>query len=203
MIETGHHRLPIGTISGASAVTSVVDAMGVARAHFWGYSMGGWIGSGMAKYAADRLVIGGSHPYARDQSPARQFLRAHLGDSNDEFISAPENRFGSRVSVARKGRLGAVDRKAFLVLSRDRPELSDILVGMRMPTCLYASDADPLCAQAKTATRFIPSAVFFSLPGLTHPEAFQNCDLVLPKVVEFLGGGPATVSSYYYSTTTR
>src|SRR5215471_5853813 len=107
-------------------VTSVADAMGLGKAHFWGYSMGGWIGFGMAKYApgrVDRLVIGGSHPYARDQSPARQFLRAHLGDGNDEFTSALENWFGSRDSAPRKARLRAVDREAFLALSQDRPEL--------------------------------------------------------------------------------
>ena len=122
-------------------VTSVADVMGVAKAHFWGYSMGGWIGFGMAKYApdrVDRLVIGGSHPYARDQSPMRQFLRAHLGDSNDGFISALENWFGVRVSAARKARWRTIDREAWLALSQDRPELSDILAGMRMPTCLYA-----------------------------------------------------------------
>jgi pimeloyl-ACP methyl ester carboxylesterase len=178
-------------------VTSVADAMGVAKAHFWGYSMGGWIGFGMAKHApdrVDRLVIGGSHPYARDQSPARQFFRAHLGDSNDEFISALENWFGARVSTARKARWRAIDREAWLALSQDRPELSDILAGMRMPTCLYAGDADPLCPQAKAASQLIPGAAFFSLPGLTHLGAFQNFDLVLPRVVDFLGGGSATVS---------
>ena len=178
-------------------VISVVDAIGVAKAHFWGYSMGGWIGFGMAKYAPDRvnrLVIGGSHPYARDQSPVRQFLRAHLGDGDDEFVSALENRFGSSVSAARKARLGAVDRKAWLALSEDRPELSDILAGMRMPTCLYAGDADPLYPQAKAAGELIPGSVFFSLPGLSHPEAFRSVDLVLPRVVDFLGGGSATVS---------
>jgi len=178
-------------------ITSVVDAIGVAKAHFWGYSMGGWIGFGMAKYApdrVDRLVIGGSHPYARDQSPARQFLRAHLGDSNDEFISALENRSGACSSAARKARLGAVDREAFLALSQDRPELSNTLAGMRMPTCLYAGDADPLCLQAKAASQLIPGAVFFSLPGLTHPEAFHSLDVVLSRVVEFLGGAQAAGS---------
>jgi pimeloyl-ACP methyl ester carboxylesterase len=177
-------------------VTSVADAMGVAKAHFWGYSMGGWIGFGMAKHApdrVDRLVIGGSHPYARDQSPARQFFRAHLGDSNDEFISALENWFGARVSTARKARWRAIDREAWLALSQDRPELSDILAGMRMPSCLYAGDADPLCPQAKAASQLIPGAAFFSLRGLTHLGAFQNFDLVLPKVVDFLGAGSATV----------
>ena len=178
-------------------VTSVVDAMGVAKAHFWGYSMGGWIGFGMAKYApdrVDRLVIGGSHPYARDQSSVREFLQAHVGDSNDEFISALENSFGSRVSAARKARLGAVDREAWLAPSQDRPELSDILAGMRMPTCLYAGDADALFPQTKAVRQLIPGAVFISLPGLTHPGAFQKRDLVLPRVVDFLGGGSATVS---------
>ena len=178
-------------------VTSVVDAIGLAKAHFWGYSMGGWIGFGMAKYAPGRvdcLVIGGAHPYARDQSPARQFLRAHLGDSDDEFVSELENWFGSRVSAARKARLGAVDREAWLALSQDRPELSDILAGMRMPTCLYAGDTDPLCPQAKAASQLIPGAVFFSLQGLTQSGAFQNLDLVLPRVVDFLAGGLTTSS---------
>lgn len=63
-----------------------------------------------------------------------------------------------------------------------------------MPTCLYAGDADPLCAQANAASRLIPGAVFFSLPGLTHPGSFRNCDCVLPRVADFLGGGSATGS---------
>jgi pimeloyl-ACP methyl ester carboxylesterase len=39
-----------------------LDALDIAKALFWGYSMGGWIGFGIAKYAAERvhaLVIGG------------------------------------------------------------------------------------------------------------------------------------------------
>ena len=46
-------------------VTTVLDAVGVEKAHFWGYSMGGWIGFGMARHAAhrvDALVIAVSIP---------------------------------------------------------------------------------------------------------------------------------------------
>jgi hypothetical protein len=68
------------------------------------------------------------------------------------------------------------------------------LAGMRMPTCLYAGDADALYPQTKAVSQLIPGAVFISLPGLTHPGAFQKRDLVLPRVVDFLGGGSATVS---------
>ena len=51
-------------------VVAVIDAVGVERAYFWGYSMGGYIGFGMAKHAPQRinaLVIGGQHPFARNQ----------------------------------------------------------------------------------------------------------------------------------------
>ena len=49
-------------------VVAVLDALDIRSAHFWGYSMGGWIGFGMAKYAPTRiqaLVIGGAHPFGR------------------------------------------------------------------------------------------------------------------------------------------
>ena len=44
-------------------VTAVLDAACIYRAHFWGYSMGGFIGFGMARHAPHRLnalVIGRS-----------------------------------------------------------------------------------------------------------------------------------------------
>ena len=174
-------------------IAAVLDALNFAKAHFWGYSMGGWIGFGMARYAperVDRLVIGGSHPYARDQEPAREFFNAHLDDSADDFVTALEDRFGAQVSPARKVRLCNLDRHALLALSQDRPELSDILSNMRMPCCLYAGEADPLCEPAKSASARIPNALFFSLPGLDHPGAFRSSDLLLPQVISFLRRQP-------------
>jgi len=170
-------------------ICTVLDALGVPKAHFWGYSMGGWIGFGMAKYApacVDRLVIGGSHPYARSQEPARQFLTTQLDASPDAFVAVLEGRFGSQSSGVRRARLRSADREAFLALSLDRPELSDILSGLLIPCCLYAGENDPLCSQVKAASQLIPGATFFSLPGLTHPAAFQRSDLVVPPVHAFL-----------------
>jgi pimeloyl-ACP methyl ester carboxylesterase len=48
-----------------SDVIAVLDALEIAKASYWGYSMGGWIGFGIAKYAKERiraLVIGGNSP---------------------------------------------------------------------------------------------------------------------------------------------
>jgi pimeloyl-ACP methyl ester carboxylesterase len=59
-----------------SGVTAVLDALGVGRAHFYGYSMGGRYGFGMAKHAPDRLLslaIGGNSPF-RNPERGAQFI---------------------------------------------------------------------------------------------------------------------------------
>ena len=70
-------------------VVAVLDVLNLRTAHFWGYSMGGWIGFGMAKYAprrVDALMIGGAQPYERtlrvsrpDGSDPQAFLKDLFG----------------------------------------------------------------------------------------------------------------------------
>ena len=40
----------------AADVVAVMDDLSIDKSHYLGYSMGGWIGYGMAKYAPARLV---------------------------------------------------------------------------------------------------------------------------------------------------
>jgi len=47
---------PYAQAQRAGDVVAVLDAVGVDRAHFLGYSMGGWIAVGVAKYAPERLA---------------------------------------------------------------------------------------------------------------------------------------------------
>src|SRR6476659_654149 len=78
-------------------VTAVLDTLKIEKAHFWGYSMGGWIGFGMAKHAPnrlDKLVIGGQHPFARDQSGFRQWLRHGIAEGPDALVTAFESMAG-------------------------------------------------------------------------------------------------------------
>jgi len=174
----------------AADVTAVLDALAIDKAHFWGYSMGGWIGFGMAKFAPRRvnaLVIGGQHSFARDQSGNREWFREGMTGGGDALVAAAEKMNGP-ISDAYAGRLRAADLEAYLAAAHDRVGMEDMLETMAMPCCLYAGEADPIYPLARSASEQIPSARFFSLPGLTHLPAFVESGLVLPQVMEVLSG---------------
>jgi pimeloyl-ACP methyl ester carboxylesterase len=170
-------------------VTAVLDAERIEKAHFWGYSMGGWIGFGMAKYAPHRvnaLIIGGQHPFARDQSGFRQLLREGITGGPNVLLASFQRMVGP-IPDAYAARLRAADPEAWLAATADRISIEDVLGTMAMPSCLYAGEADPLFGQARSAAERIPEARFFSLPGLSHLQAFVESNSVLPTVMEFLG----------------
>jgi pimeloyl-ACP methyl ester carboxylesterase len=170
-------------------VTAVLDAVGVEKAHYWGYSMGGAIGFGMAEHApsrVDALVIGASHPFTHDATMQRQLVRAGIAGGCDAFVAAYEKIAGP-ASGADATELRAGDYQAWLAASLDRDGMEDMLSSMAMRCCIYAGDADPAFARAKLASQRIANARFFSLPGLSHTQAFVESSSVLPPVIEFLG----------------
>ena len=149
--------------------------------------MGGWIGFGIAKYARERahaMVIGGQHPYARSTESLRLMVRMGIVQGSGAFVAGMEEMFGPE-SAARKARLLSADLEAFLALAQDRPGLEDILPTMLMPCCLYAGETDPIYPEVEACSRLIPRVTFFSLPGLSHCEAYARSELVLPRVTGF------------------
>jgi pimeloyl-ACP methyl ester carboxylesterase len=170
-------------------VVAVLDVLEIPKAFFWGYSMGGWIGFGMAKYAQERvhaLVIGGQHPFARSMGPLRQLVEKGIRHGGGAFVSGMEEMFGPE-SPKRKARLLSADLKAYLALVHDdRPGLEDILPAMTMPCCLYAGEIDPIYPEVEACSRHIPGVTFFSLPGLNHCDAYTRSELVLPRITGLL-----------------
>jgi pimeloyl-ACP methyl ester carboxylesterase len=86
-----HDRRAYGLLNQVADVLAVLEALQLSKAHFLGYSMGGRIGLGLAKYAPERvesLVLGGTHAYA-DPSYVDAFGPLDGGDS-EAFITAFE-----------------------------------------------------------------------------------------------------------------
>src|SRR5215469_8555889 len=89
----------------ASDVVSVLDDLYLRKADYVGYSMGGWIGFGLAKHAPARVnsfVIGAAHPYAESMKSRRD---SFAPENRDAYAAAIEQLYGSRLTPAKRQRL--------------------------------------------------------------------------------------------------
>jgi pimeloyl-ACP methyl ester carboxylesterase len=172
--------------SNAADVVSVLTDLGISRAHFFGYSMGGWIAFAMAQYAPQHvhsLVIGGGNPKPPAMPDA--FLEA-LRRQGVEAIPAL---WGVPIESSLRARLLANDVQALIAYRTQRlanPGFLEILPTMTMPCLVFAGEADPVYPANKEFVTPMPNATFFSLPGLGHADTFFRSDLVLPHVTQFL-----------------
>ncbi len=193
-----HDRAEYSLSRMARDIVAVLDSLGIQKAHYWGYSMGGAIGYALAKQDGarfDSIILGGAQPYRstrpRAAAPADDFAKriAALTEGGmAAYIALTEAQTGP-LPPARKARLLASDPLALAAVMqapRDTPPLDDVPPTMTMPCLLYAGDADPVYASVQRCAQAMPNAVFFGLPGLNHMETSRRSDLVLPHVRPFL-----------------
>ncbi len=162
-------------------VTAVLDDLRIHQTDYFGYSLGGWIGFGLAKYAPARIrspILGGTHPYAENMQPFRNLMP----QDPEMFIARLEKVFGSHMTPAIRARLLANDLKALLVLTQDRVSLADILPTMTMPCLLFVGETDPRLPKVQECVKELKNGTFLSVPASDHLAAFARSDLVLPHV---------------------
>jgi len=175
-------------------VTAVLDDAGIARAIYWGYSMGGHIGYAIAQYAPDRfdaLILGGMHPYARN--PAQPGWRAEAIRTSGMagYVAESERREGPLPEPIRT-RVFANDPEALVAATTGGsgdlpPSFVAALEQLRVPVLIYAGDRDqPIHDEAARAAAGKAHVTFVTLPGLNHGEVSRRSDVVLPHVRPFL-----------------
>jgi pimeloyl-ACP methyl ester carboxylesterase len=178
----------------AGDVVVVLDDLGLGRAHFMGYSMGGMIGWALAKYAPTRfhsLIIGGSGPPTigvDEPNPGREQMIQLLRQGIEPWVAAMEEIFGDCWQPQWKDRLLASDVEA-LIAERSvwgRLGLDDVLPTLAVPCLIFVGEKDGSYLAAKKASEIIPSATFVSLPGLDHIGAGCQVDVVVPHIRKFL-----------------
>jgi pimeloyl-ACP methyl ester carboxylesterase len=182
----------------ADDAVAVLDSASVAKANYWGYSMGSAIGFDLAVRQASRFgsfILGGISPYRWPEAmvaPLRAALEAFrlcLTDpeaylkSTEAFFGRPLTDEERRESLARdvEG-----DIAILTALVNRQPLTNDELAGITAPCLLYCGDEDPYHDGAKESVNHMPNARFVSFASMNHGSV--RTDQVLPLVKEFLAG---------------
>jgi len=169
---------------------SILDVLKIDRAHFWGYSMGGYTGFNMAYRYPGRIksvIVGGGHPYEMDGSGLLQLWQLGIDEGADGVVNAMKTHMV--VSPQFEKRLRSLDfhaQSACIQGSSKRKSLEEHLPNMKMPFLLYTGDQDGGYLLAQKATQILPNAEFFGLPDLDHGSTSGAVDLIMPKVKTFL-----------------
>jgi pimeloyl-ACP methyl ester carboxylesterase len=176
-------------------VVAVLDALGLERAHFLGFSWGARLGFALGEHAPDRvasLALCGNQPYAWD--PAWPFVPALSRAANEStergmigFVDALESALGTTFPEPIRSWMLANDPAAIRAAwqsALDEGDISRDLTSWRVPCLIYAGTADEMHDNAARAAAEIPGAIFVALDGETHLSGEREANAVLPRVRE-------------------
>ena len=174
-------------------VTSVLDAVGVAKTYFLGYSLGGVTGYGLSKYAPERfrsVVVLGAHPYSEEYpEDFEEWGQRYIDHGVDAAIENREKESGP-LSDEQKAELEARDWRALgaaLVSTSRIQGLSEGISQGRLPYLLLCGTEDEDHDLARQAATEFPEVSFRSLEGLDHHESRSRLDILIPIVRAFFG----------------
>ena len=169
-------------------ILAVLDDLGVSRAHYMGFSMGGQIGYAMAQHAPERLIsmiILGAHPYSR--TGRTEHWRSIFSRGIEYYVEQDlKDPYMQKAATDwwRVRRL-ANDHEALMAMDANTG-FEEIIPNNTIPCLLYIGDKDPNYPQTEQCAKEMPNTHFFVLPGMAHGEAFRAVEEGLPHVKNFL-----------------
>ena len=186
----------------ASDILSVLDALGLDKAHYMGYSSGGYLGFVLAKQAQERLlslILGGAEPYPGPDLDAELVWHADRArlleqQTTPDFVAGLEGflssqRFPPLSSRMRSGLLKH-DTRALAAwhraVAQDITKCDDILGSIAVPCLLYAGENSSEYANARRAAQEIPDAAFVGIPDGGHLEGGTWIDILRPSIIQLV-----------------
>ena len=177
--------------------TAILDALGIERAHYLGFSWGARLGFAIGEHAPERvlsLVLCGNQPYEwPTESPMLRAVTAAVTAGTergmDALVESWESSIGER--FPEPGRTWMLDNDPLALDAEFRSAflegpVSPDLSTWTTPCLIYAGDEDEMHGGAARAAGEIPGATFISLPGHTHFSAERVGEELLPRVLTFL-----------------
>jgi pimeloyl-ACP methyl ester carboxylesterase len=171
-------------------VVAVLDDLGIAEAHFWGYSRGAAVGFWLGTLRPDRfqsLILGGGHPYPRDFSRMLEDAEVLRTAGIEAYVAMWEQAIGPLPAEVRTAWLAndPLALAADLAAAGARAAVDPSAI--ELPALLYCGDRDPPHDRASEAAHAMRRAKFVSLPGCDHATSFRRgAELIVPEVRGFL-----------------
>ena len=179
-----------------SDITAVLDALGIDKAHYWGYSMGASIGWALGMLAPERFhsLVLGSYPVipvdVSDFDRVRWEARAKIMRLGMDYYVAAMEMDAGPLPDSERDRLLANDKDAYAaqqLANLDWGAPHEDIVRMTLPAFVYAGTLDKRNHEpARRCAALAPNATFLSLPDHTHMQAFYACATMVPHVRDFL-----------------
>jgi pimeloyl-ACP methyl ester carboxylesterase len=179
-------------------IVTVLDAVGIETAHYFGYSMGASAGFRQAVCHADRFnsfILGGMTPgpwpaeMVKAHNMSIELVKLRRSDPEAYFVRM-EQLLGHILKPEERKELLARDEEsgiADMIPHTDESALTpDDLAEIYNPCLLYCGDQDLFYKGAQESVEYMPRAVFVSLDGLNHITAFFRSDVVVNLVKQFL-----------------
>lgn len=175
-------------------VIAILDHLGIKKAHYMGYSMGGWIGLGLSSAYPERfysVVAGGIGPDALSPEQSRFWrepMIGALGDGMEKYCRRVEAVEQRTMGEEERARYLDQDHKALIAqlsLEED-PDFRGALARSMAKTLLFVGELDMHHDSAMELCEGLPQAQFLSIPGRDHAAGAEPQNFLVAKITDFL-----------------
>ena len=175
-------------------IIAIMDKLEIEKAHFWGYSFGGYLGLCLSKHYPNRFLsflLGGISPQKPPQEGWNKIWEYHdsLKAGKEAYISGLA-KGGLEITPEIRAELESFDYEALAACLRSKDiflPMDDHLPGLDIPFLFYACEDDEWghFPRQLEASKKMKNVKVVGIPNHGHAVQEQK-DLVLPHVIEFL-----------------
>ncbi len=178
----------------ASDIIAVMDELEIEKAHFWGYSFGGYIGIILAKYNPERFhtfIFGGVSPQEiqEEQQERMNMFFNSMKEGLKGYIDF-HDKHGIEITPEYRKEIESWDFDALNAATRSEDIFQNMepqLLQLDAPVLFYAGENDEWYHHPRQVefSKKMKNAKVVGIPDHGHGVNREK-DLVLPRVLEFL-----------------
>jgi len=176
-------------INRCNAVIAVLNHLNITKAHFFGFSMGGRICYGLAKYYPNyckSIIIGAMSPYGN--MPVDLDHRITMLQNGMHTVLAEYELANGKLPKNVAQRILTNDPQALIADTIETKNWKGIddLSSINTKILLFIGDQDPFLNEVKQAASELPRASIIIMPSTNHYQSFVRRHLIQIHISRFL-----------------